>query len=76
MFEGFLKWMPGFWAVLFLLVPILGVASFVFAPSYNIWLPRDVSEHGHHIDWLINITMVFLTILFVIMCIWMVIAVV
>jgi cytochrome c oxidase subunit II len=37
-------------------------------------LPLDVSEHGHHVDWLINITMVFLTILFIIMCIWMGIA--
>lgn len=37
-------------------------------------LPRDVSVHGHHIDWLINITMVFLTILFIIMCVWMGIA--
>lgn len=37
-------------------------------------LPLDVSENGHHIDWLINITMVFLTILFIIMCVWMGIA--
>src|SRR5688500_7376584 len=37
-------------------------------------LPRDVSTHGHEVDWLINITMVFLTILFVIMCVWMAIA--
>jgi cytochrome c oxidase subunit II len=37
-------------------------------------LPRDISTHGHEVDWLINITMVFLTILFVIMCIWMAIA--
>jgi len=42
--------MPGFWALLFVLVPILGVATFVFAPRYNIWLPRDVSEHGRTID--------------------------
>jgi cytochrome c oxidase subunit 2 len=34
-------------------------------------LPRDVSEYGHHIDWLIEVTMVFVTILFVIMVIWM-----
>jgi cytochrome c oxidase subunit II len=37
-------------------------------------LPRDVSMHGHQVDWLINITMVFLTVLFIIMCIWMGIA--
>jgi cytochrome c oxidase subunit 2 len=34
-------------------------------------LPRDVSEYGHHIDWLIEVTAVFTTLLFVIMVIWM-----
>jgi cytochrome c oxidase subunit 2 len=34
----------------FLLVPILGTLCFWFAPTYNIWLPKDVSEHGHKID--------------------------
>ena len=34
-------------------------------------LPRDVSLDGHRIDWLIQVTMVFVTVLFVIMCIWM-----
>ena len=38
------------WSGLFLLVPVLGVATFVAAPHYNIWLPRDVSEHGRTID--------------------------
>jgi cytochrome c oxidase subunit 2 len=33
-----------------LLVPILGVATFVVAPHYNIWFPRDVSSHGRVID--------------------------
>ena len=33
-----------------MLVPILGVATFVAAPYFNIWLPRDVSEHGKTID--------------------------
>jgi cytochrome c oxidase subunit 2 len=37
-------------------------------------LPHDASTHGHYVDWLINVTMVFLTILFIIMCIWMGIA--
>jgi cytochrome c oxidase subunit II len=50
MIKRFFNWAPGFWALLFLLVPILGVATFVFAPMYNIWLPRDVSEHGRTID--------------------------
>jgi cytochrome c oxidase subunit 2 len=39
-----------FWSFLFLLVPIGGVATFVAAPYFNIWLPRDVSEHGRTID--------------------------
>jgi cytochrome c oxidase subunit II len=39
-----------FWALLFLLVPVLGVATFIAAPYYNIWFPPDVSEHGRVID--------------------------
>jgi cytochrome c oxidase subunit 2 len=50
MIKRFLKWAPGFWSLLFLLVPVMGVATFAFAPLYNIWLPRDVSEHGRVID--------------------------
>ncbi len=42
--------MRRFWSFLFLLVPILGVATFVFAPYFNIALPQDVSEHGRVID--------------------------
>lgn len=42
--------MNRFWSILFLLVPVLGVATFVVAPYYNCWFPRDVSEHGHTID--------------------------
>lgn len=42
--------MNRFWSFLFLLVPIGGVAAFVAAPYFNIWLPRDISEHGHTID--------------------------
>ncbi len=39
-----------FWGLLFLAVPILGVATFAIAPSFDVWLPRDVSEHGRQID--------------------------
>ena len=42
--------MKRFWSILFLLVPILGVATFVAAPYYNIYFPKDVSEHGRTID--------------------------
>ena len=41
--------MKRFWSLLFLLVPIFGVAMFVWPPQ-NIWLPKDVSEHGRTID--------------------------
>ena len=40
-------------------------------PESGFNMPRDVSLDGYRIDWLINITMVFCVILFVIMCIWM-----
>ena len=42
--------MGRFWALLFLLVPVLGVATFVVAPYRDIWFPIDVSQHGHTID--------------------------
>jgi cytochrome c oxidase subunit 2 len=35
-----------FWSLFFLLVPILGVATFVAAPWYHHWLPEDVSISG------------------------------
>ncbi len=37
-------------------------------------LPRDASTHGHHIDWLLKITGSFVAFLFVIMCIWILLA--
>jgi cytochrome c oxidase subunit 2 len=39
-----------FWPIVFLTVPIFGVLTFVVAPYYNIWFPRDISEHGRVID--------------------------
>jgi len=33
--------------------------------------PRDVSVDGWRIDWLIEVTMVFVVLLFVVMCVWM-----
>lgn len=42
--------MKHFWALLFLLVPIFGVLTFVLAPYYNLAFPPDVSEHGRVID--------------------------
>ena len=42
--------MKNFWSFLFLLVPIGGVVTFLVAPYFNIWLPKDISEHGRVID--------------------------
>jgi len=39
-----------FWSLLFLAVPVLGVATFAIAPAIDVWLPKDVSEHGASID--------------------------
>ena len=46
-------------------------------PEVGIGLPHDVSKDGFgsEIDWLIKITLIFITILFVIMVIWMLYAV-
>jgi cytochrome c oxidase subunit II len=41
-------------------------------PETSYGLPHDASVDGHRIDWLIKVTMGFVTILFVIMCIWIV----
>lgn len=43
-------------------------------PESGIGLPRDVSADGHRIDWLIKITGAFTGVLFVIMCVWMALA--
>jgi cytochrome c oxidase subunit 2 len=39
-----------FWSLVFLAVPVLGVAVFAVAPSIDVWLPKDVSAHGKDID--------------------------
>jgi cytochrome c oxidase subunit 2 len=54
-----------FWAILFLAVPVLGVATFAVAPSINVWLPKDVSEHGHEIDSLFYFILVLTGVVFV-----------
>ncbi|MCL6501545.1 MAG: cytochrome c oxidase subunit II [Pirellulales bacterium] len=42
--------MNKFWCLLFLAVPVLGVAAFAWAPGAGYWLPRDISDHGWQID--------------------------
>jgi cytochrome c oxidase subunit 2 len=54
-----------FWSILFLLVPILGVACFVAGPAYRMWLPRDVSTHGHTVDHLFWFILILTGIVFV-----------
>src|SRR5262249_48226108 len=40
-------------------------------PETGFGMPHDASFDGHRIDWLINVTSIFVIIMFVIMCIWM-----
>ncbi len=54
---------------------VAAVASADPIPESGWGLPRDVSRDGHRIDWLINVTNGFVILLFVIMCVWMFIAV-
>ncbi len=46
--------MGRFWSILFLMVPIAGVGTFVAAPFIDLWLPSDVSAHGRQIDHLFS----------------------
>ncbi len=57
--------MARYWALLFLLVPILGVGAFVWAAGGAMWLPRDISEHGHQIDHLWNFILILTGAVFV-----------
>jgi cytochrome c oxidase subunit 2 len=54
-----------FWALVFLLVPVGGVLTFVVAPYYNIWFPPDISEHGRVIDQLFMFILWLTGILFI-----------
>src|SRR5262245_42388119 len=58
--------MGKFWSILFLCVTIFGVGTFIIAPMYNIWLPRDVStEIGRSIDHLFYFILVLTGIVFI-----------
>ena len=57
--------MGRFWSLLFLTVPIFGVGVFLWAPSAGMWLPKDVSEHGHQIDHLWTFILVLTGLVFV-----------
>ena len=52
--------MNRFWSLIFLLIPVLGLAAFVFAimgwwPLAGAWLPENFSETGNAIDGLFSI---------------------
>jgi cytochrome c oxidase subunit II len=47
------------------------LSSAAVQPERGIGLPRDVSLHGERIDWLIQVTGIFVIVLFVVMVIWM-----
>jgi cytochrome c oxidase subunit 2 len=53
------------WSLLFLLVPVLGVGLFWWAAAGNMWLPPDVSEHGHRIDHLFDFILILTGVVFV-----------
>lgn len=52
------------WSLLFLLVPVLGIGLFVWAPFNNYWLPKDISKHGWQIDHLFNFILVLTGLVF------------
>lgn len=57
--------MGRFWSLLFLLVPVLGVALFMWAPGADHWLPVDVSDHGHAIDQLFMFILILTGVVFI-----------
>jgi len=54
------------WSLLFLLVPILGVAVFWYSWQIGYWLPEDISAHGHQIDHLFMFILILTGVVFVI----------
>ncbi len=57
--------MGKFWSLLFLTVPVFGIGVFWWGMSGYMWLPPDVSEHGHTIDHLFNFILVLTGLVFV-----------
>jgi len=59
-----------FWSLLFLLVPILGVGTFVWAmagwwPMHGHWLPENINAHGGVIDSLFMFILVLTGVIFI-----------
>ncbi len=58
--------MGKFWSIVFLLVPIFGVGTFVFGAAYGIWLPENIgAETAYSIDHLFKFILVLTGIVFV-----------
>lgn len=58
--------MKKFWAIFFIVWPILAVASCVAAPSLNWWFPSPpMSRIGERIDWLFYVILAIVTVAFV-----------
>jgi cytochrome c oxidase subunit II len=57
-----------------LVIAWVAVAHAAPQPEAGWGYPRDVSVDGHRIDWLLNVTSIFVGILFVIMVVWMAVA--
>lgn len=57
------------------LLSAVAAAHAAVEPEKGFGYPRDVSLEGHRIDWLLNVTTIFCGLLFVIMVIWMGIAI-
>jgi cytochrome c oxidase subunit II len=55
-----------FWALVFLMVPIFGVLTFVLAPYFRLAFPQDISEHGRVIDQLFYFILWLTGIIFII----------
>ena len=67
--------MGKFWSLFFLLVPVLGVACFMAGAVYSLWLPQDISQHGHTIDhlfyfilWLTGVVFIVTEVVLVYFC--------
>lgn len=56
--------MGKFWSITFLMVPVLGIGLFFWAPAAGYWLPRDISEHGYQIDHLFNFILILTGVVF------------
>ena len=62
--------MGRFWSILFLMVPILGVGTFVWAmadlwPMEGHWLPENINDHGYVIDNLFMFILVLTGVIFI-----------